>query len=116
MNTNKLKNNKRDRRIKRIRARIFGTADRPRLAVRKTNDNMFAQLIDDSKGITLVAASTLSLGKGTKTEQAAEVGEMIAKLAVAKKITNAVFDRRGAAYHGRIKALADAARKASLVF
>lgn len=116
MNASKLKNKQLDRRIKRIRARIFGTADRPRLAVRKTTSNMFAQLIDDSKGVTLAAASTLSLLKGTKTEQAHEVGEMIAKLAASKKITNAVFDRRGGAYHGRIKALADAARGAGLLF
>lgn len=116
MNTNKLKQNKLDRRIKRIRARIFGTPDRPRLAVRKTLSNMFAQLIDDSSGVTIVAASTLSLSKGTKTEQAHQVGEMIAKLAASKKITNAVFDRRGGAYHGRIKALADGARAAGLQF
>ncbi|MBI3261034.1 50S ribosomal protein L18 [Candidatus Berkelbacteria bacterium] len=116
MSTSKLKNSKRDRRVKRIRARIFGTAERPRLAVRKTNSNMFAQLIDDRRGVTLVAASTLGLSKGTKTEQAHEVGEMIGKLAAAKKITNAVFDRRGSAYHGRIKALADAARKTGLLF
>lgn len=109
-------NLKRDRRIKRIRARIVGTPERPRLAVAKTNRNMFAQLVDDSKGVTVAAASTLKLSKGTKTEQAYEVGEMIAKLAAGKKITNAVFDRRGGAYHGRIKALADAARKAGLIF
>ncbi len=116
MSISKLKNSKLDRRIKRIRARIFGTADRPRLAVRKTNSNMFAQLVDDSKGVTLAAASSLSLIKGTKTEQAHEVGGMIAKLAAAKKIGSAVFDRRGGAYHGRIKSLADAARKDGLVF
>jgi len=107
---------RRNRRITRIRARIFGTPDRPRLTVAKTNRNMFAQLIDDSKGITVVAASSIAATKGTKTEQAHQVGETIGKLAVGKKITKVVFDRRDSAYHGRIKALADAARKAGLTF
>lgn len=116
MSAPKLKNRKQSRRIKRIRTRIAGTADRPRLAVRKTNRTMFAQLIDDQRGVTLAAASSLGLAKDTKTEQARQVGGMIAKLAASKKITTIVFDRRGGAYHGRIKALADGARAAGLLF
>lgn len=106
----------RQRRIKRIRARVVGTKQRPRLAVTRTNRNIFVQFIDDATNATLAASSTLKSSKGTKTEQAAKLGELIGKLAASKKITKVVFDRRGYAYHGRIKTLAEAARKAGLQF
>lgn len=110
----KLKLVRRQRRIARIRARVVGSTDQPRLSVRKTNRNIFAQLIDDTKGLTLLAVSTLKLRQGTKTERAAAAGEQLAKQAAKKHITKAVFDRRGAAFHGRLKAFAQAAAKAGL--
>ncbi len=111
------KNLKRYRRQVRIRAKISGTATRPRLAVFRSNTHIYAQLIDDTKGITLGAASDLKLKKqGTKTDMAKKVGEAIAKVATEKWIKEVVFDRGGFAYHGRVKALADAAREAGLQF
>jgi large subunit ribosomal protein L18 len=107
----------RERRHRRVRRKISGTAERPRLVVFRSNRGIFAQLVDDEAGRTLVSASWLSLRKGfkgTKTEQAAEVGKQLAKAASAAGIERAVFDRGGYLFHGRVKALADAAREGGL--
>ncbi|MBI5654419.1 50S ribosomal protein L18 [Candidatus Uhrbacteria bacterium] len=105
------------RRIIRVRAKISGTAERPRLAVRRSLSHIYAQLIDDVSKKTLVAASDKDVkGKFTKTEAAAEVGKILAEKAVAKKIQSVVFDRRDKRYHGRVKALADGARAGGLKF
>lgn len=107
---------KRERRHKRIRARVSGTAERPRLAVFKSNKFMYAQLIDDVAGKTLCSASDIKGGKGTKGERAIAIGAEIASLAKKNNITNIVFDRGGFRFTGRVKALADSARAAGLVF
>jgi large subunit ribosomal protein L18 len=106
------------RRHKRIRQTIAGTADRPRLAVFRSNKNITAQLIDDVNHKTLGSASSLSLKleNGGNIEAATKVGEAIAKVAKDNKITTVVFDRGGNLYHGRVKALAEAAREAGLEF
>ncbi len=102
----------------RVRARVSGTSDRPRLTVTVSNLHISAQLIDDIAGATLVAATTVGnkSTKGTMTERAALVGADIAKKAMKKKISKVVFDRNGRAYAGRLKALADAARQEGLEF
>jgi large subunit ribosomal protein L18 len=107
---------KRIRLKKKIRAKISGTATTPRLSVFRSNTSIYAQLIDDSKGITIVSASDMTAKTGTKTDRAKAVGESVAKLAVAKGIKACVFDRNGFKYTGRIKALADAARTGGLTF
>jgi len=96
--------------------KIFGTAERPRLAVHRTNRFIYAELIDDVKGHTLAAASNVHAkgGKKTKTAAAAVVGEEIGKKAIAKGISRAVFDRRSYRFHGRVKSLAEGAKKAGL--
>jgi len=108
------------KRKKRIRGRVEGTIARPRLSVFRSNRNLFVQLVDDVKGHTLVAASTVEeemKGKVKNTiEGAKTLGGMIAKRALAKNISKIVFDRSGYLYHGRIKALADAAREGGLKF
>ena len=107
---------------RKLRNRFSGTAERPRLAVFKSNNNMYAQIIDDTVGNTLVSASTLQkdvkaeLEKTNNVEAAAYLGTVIAKKAIEKGITSVVFDRGGFIYHGKIKALADAAREAGLNF
>lgn len=102
---------------RRIRARISGTAARPRLTVFRSNKEIYAQVIDDVAGVTLASASSLKLEKnGTKSEVAALVGTEVAKAAEKAGITEVVFDRNGYLYHGRVKALADAARAAGLKF
>ena len=109
----------RSRRHKRVRTKISGTAERPRLCVYRSNSNIYAQIIDDVKGVTLVQASTLDKEVKTKYANkvaAKEVGALIAKKAVAKKIETVVFDRGGYIYHGVIKELAEAAREGGLVF
>lgn len=110
----------RDRRRKKVRKNISGTADKPRLSVFRGNRNMSCQVIDDDRGVTLAAASTLEkgfgAGKATKTERAKLLGEAIAKRATEKGVTTVVFDRGGYKYHGRVKALADAAREHGLKF
>ena len=104
-----------------IRNRFSGTAERPRLAVFRSNNHMYAQIIDDTVGNTLVAASTLEkeikaeLKKTNDVDAAAYVGKIIAKRAMEKGITEVVFDRGGFLYHGKIEALAEAAREAGLV-
>ena len=106
----------------RIRNRVNGTSECPRLAVFRSNNHMYAQIIDDTVGNTLVSASTLQkdvkaeLEKTNNVEAAAKLGEVIAKKALEKGITNVVFDRGGFIYQGKIKALADAAREAGLQF
>ena len=108
------------KRRKRIRARIEGSAEMPRLAVYRSNQHLYVQLIDDVKGHTLVAASTIEEELASKTggtvDGAKVLGNMVAKRALAKNIQNVVFDRSGYLYHGRIKALADAAREGGLKF
>lgn len=112
----------RRRRHGRVRKRVSGTADRPRLNVFRSLDNMCAQLVDDSTGTTLVAASTLDAEIKSKTktggnvEAAKFVGELIGKRAVEKGIETVAFDRGGYKYHGRVAALADGAREAGLKF
>jgi large subunit ribosomal protein L18 len=108
----------RERRHRRIRGKIAGTADRPRLAVFRSNLGISAQLIDDQAGKTLAAASWqgLSKFKGSKTDQAKEVGKLLAEDAKAAGIESCVFDRGGYLYHGRVKALAEGAREGGLTF
>lgn len=100
-----------------IRHKVSGTAQKPRLTVFRSNTQIYAQLIDDVEGKTLAAASSLGMkDKMTKTEQAAKVGALVAKVAREAGITEVVFDRNGYLYHGRVKQLADAAREAGLKF
>ena len=114
------RNEMRTERHKRIRKELSGTADRPRLNVFRSNANITAQIIDDEKGVTLVSASTLEkdlkIANGGNVEAAALIGAEIAKRAKKAKITKVVFDRGGYLYHGRVKALADAARENGLEF
>ena len=112
----------RENKHRRLRNRFSGTAERPRLAVFRSNNHMYAQIIDDTVGNTLVSASTLQsdvkaeLEKTNNVEAAAYLGTVIAKKALEKGITSVVFDRGGFIYQGKIKALADAAREAGLNF
>ena len=112
------KNKVRQRRHTRVRGKISGTAERPRLNVFRSNKNIYAQLIDDVAGVTLASASTLdaSVENAPKTEQAAKVGALVAERGAAKNIVDVVFDRGGYLYHGRVQALAEAAREAGLKF
>ena len=100
----------------RIRGRVQGTAERPRMSVFRSNKAIYVQLVDDLKGEPLVSASSKGLEGGTKTEIAAKVGEAVAGKAKEKGIETVVFDRNGYLYHGRVKSLADAARKGGLKF
>lgn len=106
----------RKRRQNRIRAKVAGTPERPRLSIYKSNVAMYAQIIDDTEGKTLVSASSVKSKKGNKTEAARLVGMEIAKLAKAKGITKVVFDRGGFIFTGRVRAIADAAREGGLEF
>ena len=116
------KNKDRVIRHKRVRKNLSGTAERPRLCVYRSLTNIYAQIIDDEKGVTLVSASTLDkevakeLKGKNKTEQARLVGEIVGKRAIAKKIKAVVFDRGGYLYTGRVQAVADGARSAGLEF
>jgi len=116
----KAKQTRMSRRKRRIRKRVFGTADRPRLSVTRSLRNISAQIIDDDKGVTLCFAGSLDKamgkGKGGNVASAAEVGKMLAERAKDKGITAVAFDRNGRQYHGRVKALADAAREGGLKF
>ena len=108
-----------DRRFKRhlrIRNKIAGTAERPRLVVFRSLKHIYAQLVDDAANRTLATVSDLGIEQGKKGERAAEVGKMIAERAKTAGITKVVFDRAGYRYHGRIKAVADGARKGGLEF
>ena len=110
------------RRERRVRSKIFGTAERPRLSVHRSNAHIYAQVIDDADGKTICSASTLdaefrATGKiGSNKEAAAFVGELVGKRAVEKGVTTVRFDRGGRLYHGRVQALADGARNAGLKF
>jgi large subunit ribosomal protein L18 len=109
----------RERRHRRVRGKIHGTAERPRLVVFRSNRGIEAQLVDDDAARTLAAASWLHLKKsfkGSKTEQAAEVGKLLAQNAKKSGVDRVVFDRGGYLYHGRVKALADGAREGGLSF
>ena len=116
------KNKERLVRHKRVRTKVSGTSERPRLCVYKSLSQIYAQIIDDTKGVTLVSASTLDadvkklINGKNKSEQARIVGEVIAKKALKKKISEVVFDRGGYIYIGRVQALADGAREAGLKF
>jgi len=124
----KIKKEARYRRHKRVRIKIFGTKERPRLCVFRSTKHIYAQIIDDEKGKTLIAASDLELKKskkskitgkhraGAKTEKAKEVGKLIAEKALGKKIEKVIFDRGGYQYHGRVKALTEGAREGGLQF
>jgi len=128
MNKFKSKREKRIRRHKRVRAKVIGTAERPRLSVFRSNKHLYAQLIDDVSGKTMVSSSSMefkknkkikSIRKTEKTDDvgyAEKIGDVLIEKALAKGIKEAVFDRGGYAYHGNIKKLADAARKAGLRF
>jgi len=113
------KNAQRLLRHRRVRAKISGTPERPRLCVFRASKHIYAQIIDDQNGVTLAAASSVEKafdGNGGNIEGARKVGEMIAKKAQEKKITEVVFDRGGYIYHGRVQALAEAARENGLEF
>ncbi len=111
----------RQRRKFRIRNKISGTAERPRLSVFRTAKHIYAQVVNDTEGVTVAHASTLSgdvkgAAEGTKIDAAKAVGALIAKACLEKKVESVVFDRNGFMYHGRVRALADAAREAGLKF
>jgi len=115
------KNKARLKRHLRVRKKINGTVQRPRLAVFRSSKHIYAQLIDDVQGVTIASASTLDkevteVGNGGNVEAARKIGELIASRAKAKGVEHVVFDRGGYLYHGRIQALADAAREAGLQF
>lgn len=114
------RNDARQARHGRVRAKLSGTTEIPRLNVFRSNSNIFAQIIDDEKAVTLVSASSidkeLKLENGSNVEAATKVGELLAKRAKEAKIKEVVFDRGGYQYHGRVKALADAARENGLEF
>jgi large subunit ribosomal protein L18 len=108
------------RRKKHIRKTVLGTPDKPRLSIYRSAQHMYAQLIDDEHGVTVASASSLMFraegGISGNRDEAAKVGKALAEAAIAKQITRVVFDRNGYLYHGRVAALADAAREAGLVF
>lgn len=106
----------RESKHKRVRKNIAGVSDKPRVAVFKSGQHIYAQIIDDSKGVTLVSESDLKIKTGTKTERATKVGESLAQKAIKAKITKIVFDRGGFMYHGRIAAVAEGLRKGGLQF
>jgi large subunit ribosomal protein L18 len=106
----------RTRRHARVRERLAGTGERPRLAVFRSLTHIYAQVIDDRSGRTMVAASDLDVKEGKKSERAKQVGKAIAERAKAAGVGEVVFDRGGYRYHGRVKALADAARESGLKF
>jgi len=120
--TTEKKTNQRARRHARIRNRVSGTIERPRLSVFRSSQHIYAQIIDDETGKTLAAVSTVTKAiqaattTATKTEAARKVGEAIAKVCLEKGLSKVVFDRGGYKYHGRISALAESARKAGLLF
>ncbi len=114
-----IKTKRQIQRKRRVRAKIYGTKDRPRLSVFRSGVHIYAQIINDDLGKTLVSASDLKVKKGekaTKTQKAEAIGEEVAKLALGKKIKKVVFDRSSFRYHGRVKALAEGARKGGLEF
>jgi large subunit ribosomal protein L18 len=112
-----IKEERRKKIKQRVRGKISGTTERPRLTVFRSNKQIYAQVIDDISGKTLAAASSITLKeKAAKTEIAAKVGELVARKSIEAGIQSVVFDRNGYLYHGRVKQLADAARKGGLKF
>jgi large subunit ribosomal protein L18 len=109
-----LKRRARLRRHRRVRKSVFGTQERPRLAVYRSNRHIYAQLVDDIAARTMAAASDLASARGDKTARAKEVGKAIAERAKAAGVESAVFDRGGRLYHGRVRAVAEGAREAGL--
>ena len=109
------KNKTRQKRHRRVRGKISGTAERPRLKFFRSNTNIYSQVIDDIAGVTLASASSLK-ENGTNSEQSKAVGAAVAKAAVAAGVTEVIFDRGGYLYHGRVQALAEAARENGLKF
>ncbi len=108
-----------ERRIKikfRIRKKVFGTSERPRMSVFRSNKQIYVQIINDQEGKTLVSASSLGMEAMSKIQQAEKVGELVATKAIEAGVSTVVFDRNGYLYHGRVKQLADAARKGGLNF
>ncbi len=116
MTTKLTKLEQRTRRHRRIRAKVIGTSERPRLAIFKSLSYIYAQLIDDTKGITLASSSDMGLKGKTKTERAKLAGAELAKSAKAKGMSTVVFDRGGFFYTGRVRAFADGAREGGLLF
>lgn len=112
----KIKTEQRDRRRKRIRARISGTSEKPRLSVFKSNKYLSAQLIDDERRVTLVAINTKNIKGKTLLSKSKEAGALLAKAALGKKISTVVFDRGGYIYTGSVQAIAEGAREAGLKF
>ena len=115
----KINRTKKQFRAKRVRAKLFGNAERPRICAFRSNQHIYAQLIDDAKGVTVASASDLDFKKAdkkTKTELAKMVGQQLAKKAQELKITQAIFDKGQYKYHGIVKALADGAREGGLKF
>jgi len=111
-----IKKEKRYRRHKRVKSKVRGTSNIPRLCVFRSNRHIYAQLIDDEKGITILSEKDLDKKGKTKTEVAYEVGKSLAGKAIKKKIEKVVFDRAGYKYHGRVKSLAEGARQGGLKF
>ena len=103
-------------RVKKVKRKYFGTEEKPRLSVFRSIKNISAQVVDDSKGITLAAASSLKINNGGNIAAAKEVGKMIAEKSLKKGVKKVIFDRGQSKYHGRIKALAEAAREGGLLF
>ena len=116
MTTKLTKSEQRTRRHNRIRAKVSGTSERPRLAIFKSNSYIYAQIIDDVKGVTLAAVTDMGLKGKTKTERAKLAGALLAKGAKAKGLEVVVFDRGGFIYTGRVRAFADGAREGGLAF
>ncbi|MCI5050694.1 MAG: 50S ribosomal protein L18 [Candidatus Pacebacteria bacterium] len=116
MNKSEYTTMKRKRRHAKVRAKVQGTSERPRLTVFRSNKNIYAQVIDDSQSVTLAQANDLKETKGTKQEKATAVGKAIAEAAKAKGVESVVFDRAGYLFAGRVKALAEGAREAGLKF
>lgn len=116
MDKNVLKNKRRARRKIGLRKRLFGTPDRPRLSVYRSQQQIYAQIINDVEGRTIVSATSIGLDKGSDADAAGAVGKQLAEKAVAAGVTLVQFDRNGYRFHGRVKALAEAARKAGLKF
>ncbi len=115
-NIKNIKTQKRLRIKKKVRSKVFGTASLPRLSIFRSAKHIYAQIIDDTAGITLASASDAKIATGSKSEKAAGVGKLVAQAGKEKKIDNVVFDRNGFKYTGRVKLLADAAREAGLKF
>ena len=116
MDKNKIKQAKRIRRKGRVRARLSGTADCPRLSIFRSNRGIYGQIINDEASRTIVSVNPKEAGVGNKSLVSLELGKLIAKKAIEKSISRVVFDRNGYKYHGRVKAFADGAREGGLKF